>query len=157
MNFCGLCHTCGTRLSQRGVRHGSVEHCSACGQDRRYFSHGYMRTRDAGHERCPALQMRDFEDKKKAKGVNHVAFEKATIQQLEHRYFYHKPFGTQAERYEQLRLACCDLAKLIVAKTPCYPEQTRALNALDEVMFLSNAAIARNETAPVEAPEEVPT
>ena len=38
-----------------------------------------------------------------------------------------------------------ECAKFCVERTPCSPEQTRALNALDEVMFLFNAAIARNE------------
>lgn len=73
------------------------------------------------------------------------AFAKPTIEQLENRYCYHAPKGDQAQRYEQVRHACCSLAITIVRLTPCSPEQARALNALDEVMMLANAAIARNE------------
>jgi len=72
-------------------------------------------------------------------------FQKPTIIQLENRYHHHAPKGDQAQRYEAIRHACCNLAILIVDKTPCSPEQARALNALDEVMMLANAAIARNE------------
>ena len=45
---------------------------------------------------------------------------------------------TSGTRSRSARIACVNL-------TPCSPEQTRALNALDEAMFLFNAAIARNE------------
>jgi hypothetical protein len=73
------------------------------------------------------------------------AFAKPTTEQLEHRYMYHAPKGDQAQRYEQVRAACCSLAITLVRLTPCSPEQARALNALDEVMMLASAAIARNE------------
>lgn len=68
-----------------------------------------------------------------------------TVQQLENRYVHHPPKNDQAERYAAIREKVLDTAKFIVDKTPCCPEQTRALNALDEAMFLANAAIARNE------------
>ncbi len=72
---------------------------------------------------------------------------KPTDAQLENRFMHHAPQGDQADRYAKIREACCSLAKIVVALTPCSAEQTRALNALDEVMFLANAGIARNETA----------
>lgn len=72
-------------------------------------------------------------------------FEKPTDEQLEHRYCYHAPKGDQAQRYEEVRSAIFIAARTCVQLTPCSPEQTRALNALDEAMFLFNAAIARNE------------
>ena len=72
-------------------------------------------------------------------------FEKPTFEQLSKRYTYHPPKGDQAGRYEIIRATILGAAKIIVEQTPCSPEQTRALNALDEAMMLANAAIARNE------------
>ncbi len=74
-----------------------------------------------------------------------MPFEKPTRDQLSHRFTYHAPKGDQQLRYEQIRQKIGDTAKLCVELTPCSPEQTRALNALDEAMFLFNAAIARND------------
>lgn len=74
-----------------------------------------------------------------------MSFQKPTDEQLENRYTYHAPKGDQVDRYAKIREAHLALAKLIRDLTPCSPEQTRAFNALDESMMLSNAAIARNE------------
>lgn len=74
-----------------------------------------------------------------------MSFQKPTDAQLENRYTYHAPKGDQVDRYAKIREAHLSLAKLIRDNTPCSPEQARALNALDESMMLSNAAIARNE------------
>ncbi len=74
-----------------------------------------------------------------------MAFEKPTFEQLSQRFTHHPPKGDQAGRYEIIRASILGAAKICVEKTPCSPEQTRALNALDEAMFLFNAAIARNE------------
>lgn len=70
---------------------------------------------------------------------------KPTFEQLSQRFTYHAPKGDQASRYEIVRAAILGAAKIGVEQTPCSREQTRALNALDEAMFLFNAAIARNE------------
>lgn len=78
-----------------------------------------------------------------------MPFEKPTTAQLENRFQHHPPHGTQASRYFQIRGVLLEAAKVCVALTPCSPEQTRALNALDEAMMLFNAAIARNEEKPV--------
>lgn len=67
-----------------------------------------------------------------------IPYNAFTDEQLAHRYKHHAPFGDQAERILTAALTCRDL-------TPVSPEQTRALNALDEAMFLFNAAIARAE------------
>ena len=72
-------------------------------------------------------------------------FEKPTLDQLANRFTFHAPNGDQAERYERIRAQIRAAAIVVVDLTPCSPEQTRALNALDEAMFLANAAIARNE------------
>jgi hypothetical protein len=74
-----------------------------------------------------------------------MAFEKPTFEQLSNRFTYHAPKGDQPKRYETIRTAILGAAKIGVECSPCSPEQTRALNALDEAMFLFNAAIARNE------------
>lgn len=74
-----------------------------------------------------------------------MAFEKPTVGQLENRFRHHPPKGDQAERYTTVRHAILQAAITCVNQTPCSPEQTRALNALDEAMMLFNAAIARNE------------
>lgn len=75
-----------------------------------------------------------------------MPFEKPTREQLVNRYTYHAPKGDQAGRYELIRKQIFNTAVVGVELTPCSPEQTRALNALDEAMMLFNAAIARNET-----------
>lgn len=74
-----------------------------------------------------------------------MAFEKPTVEELGKRFFHHPPKGDQAERYSAVRMKIYEAACSCVALTPCSPEQTRALNALDEAMMLFNAAIARNE------------
>ena len=74
-----------------------------------------------------------------------MAFEKPTDVQLENRYCYHAPKGDQTDRYAAIRKQCLELAKFIRDNTPCSPDQSLALTALDDVMFRANAAIARNE------------
>ena len=81
-----------------------------------------------------------------------MPFEKTTDAQLRNRYSYHAPKPDavvsgmdQAQRYEQIRAIILVTASLIRDLTPISPEQARAFNALDEAMFLANAAIARNE------------
>jgi alpha-ketoglutarate-dependent taurine dioxygenase len=74
-----------------------------------------------------------------------MPFEKPTYEQLENRFKHHAPRGDQAERYAEVRETILSAAADCVRLTPCCAEQTRALNALDEAMFLFNAAIARNE------------
>lgn len=74
-----------------------------------------------------------------------MMFQKPTEQDLLYRYSYHPPQGDQQGRYEVVRAKVAIMAIELVRMTPCSPEQSRMLNALDEVMFLANAAIARNE------------
>lgn len=73
-----------------------------------------------------------------------MSFQKPTIDALAHRFDHHSPVGDQAERYTNVRHAIKQAAVECVRLTPCCAEQTRALNALDEAMFLFNAAIARS-------------
>jgi hypothetical protein len=73
------------------------------------------------------------------------SFRKPTYEQLLNRFIHHPPKDDQADRYTLVRDAILTAAVACVAQTPCSPEQTRALNALDEAMFCFCAAIARNE------------
>lgn len=75
-------------------------------------------------------------------------FQKPTAEQLENRFMHHAPFGDQSQRYAAIRAKICETAKFCIELTPCSPEQSRAINALDEAMMLFNAAIARNEVNP---------
>ncbi len=68
-----------------------------------------------------------------------------SLEALTNRYTYHAPKGDQAARYERVRGCCLELAQMLATYCPQSRELSRALNALDEVMFLANAAIARNE------------
>ncbi len=82
-------------------------------------------------------------------------FRKPTVEELDNRFTHHPPVtDEQVKRYETVRATILETAKKCVELTPCSSEQTRALNALDEAMFLFNAAIARHEGVKVEVPSE---
>jgi hypothetical protein len=72
-------------------------------------------------------------------------FVKPSREDLVNRFSYHAPRGDQPSRFNRIRTTILVAAIDIVDLTPCSPEQTRALNALDEAMCLANAAIARGE------------
>lgn len=71
--------------------------------------------------------------------------QKPTDEQIDNRFSHHPPKGDQATRYTEIRAKMAETAKFVRDRTPCSPEQTRALNALHEAMMLANAAIACNE------------
>lgn len=71
--------------------------------------------------------------------------QKTEREELHNRYSYHSPKDDQPKRYEAIRTACEELANLIADLTPPSPEQSLAFNALDHVMFLANASIARRD------------
>lgn len=79
-------------------------------------------------------------------------FSAPTREQLRNRFTYHRPRGDQAKRHEAIRMGVLQLACQIVDQTPCTPEQSLALNALDDVMFRASAAIARGEMS-IEEPK----
>lgn len=60
-------------------------------------------------------------------------------------FTYHKPFGTQAERYVVIRETAKVLAVLIEQTTPTSREQSLALTNLQQSVMWANAAIAINE------------
>lgn len=69
----------------------------------------------------------------------------AMAERLERDFTYHAPNQDQIPRYEGIRDAAKIFARALVKATPPSREQSLALTALDEVVFWSNAAIARNE------------
>lgn len=64
--------------------------------------------------------------------------------QIENRFTYHKPVEGQAERYDTVREKAKEYAYKLAELCPESRELSHALNKLDEVVFWSNAAIARN-------------
>lgn len=66
-------------------------------------------------------------------------------EEIETRFTYHAPFGTQPERFVQIRNAAKRLAYLLKDLTPGSREQSLSLTALEESVFWANAAIARRE------------
>ena len=68
-----------------------------------------------------------------------------TKQDLENRFTYHAPTGNQPAKYVELREAGLNLAERICELTPDSREQSLAITKLEEVIFWSNAAIARND------------
>jgi len=68
-----------------------------------------------------------------------------TQEDIDKRFTYHSPKGSQPERYVALRNKARELAMDILAKTPTSREQSLALTALEEAVMWANAAIARNE------------
>ena len=65
--------------------------------------------------------------------------------ELENRFSYHAPKNDQAERYVLIRDWGLALAEVLTGHCPPSDELRRALDKLDEVVMLANAAIARNE------------
>jgi hypothetical protein len=64
---------------------------------------------------------------------------------IDNRFTYHAPKGTQPERYEYLRRQARNLATDIVRNCPDSRERSLALTKLEEAIFWANASIARNE------------
>lgn len=69
----------------------------------------------------------------------------AVYEKLANNFTYHKPFGDQAQRYEDLRRNAYSLAGLIVSSCPESRERSLSLTNLEQAVFWANASIARNE------------
>jgi hypothetical protein len=65
---------------------------------------------------------------------------------LNNRFTYHSPKGTQADRYGKLREAAKSLAWDICENCPESRERSLALTNLEQSIFWANASIARNES-----------
>jgi len=64
---------------------------------------------------------------------------------LENRFTYHAPKEGQPQRYEALRAAGKEFARLIASECPESREQSLAVTHIEEAVFWANAAIARSE------------
>lgn len=65
---------------------------------------------------------------------------------------YHRPHGTQAERYEEIRKNAEIYAQILIRLTPSGPDQAAAIQKLRECVMLANASIACGEAAPEPLP-----
>ena len=70
----------------------------------------------------------------------------ATQKDIDNWFIYHKPCGTQPQRYQELRERFHFLATIILENTPACPDQTVALRKLRECSMAVNQTIACNES-----------
>lgn len=64
---------------------------------------------------------------------------------LDNNFVYHKPIGSQPERYEHIRAKAKELAETLSALCPESRELSLAMTNLEQSVFWANASIARNE------------
>lgn len=64
---------------------------------------------------------------------------------LNTRFTYHKPFGNQPERYEEIRKRALEYADYLISTCPDSREFSLAITKLEECVFWANASIARHE------------
>ena len=74
-----------------------------------------------------------------------------TSEQIDNIFTYHRPFGTQQDRYVSIRDTAKSLAVLVNAACPESREKALALTNLQQAVMWANAAIAINEKEPVNA------
>lgn len=72
-----------------------------------------------------------------------MAYTNADIDKL---FSYHPPKPGQPERYEAIRSAAREFAKVLIANTPTSADQTAALRELRVCVMTANAAIALEES-----------
>lgn len=77
--------------------------------------------------------------------VEQYAISQKKADRLENNFTYHKPHGTQPDRYVTIRAAAKAFAEVILKNTPESREQSVALTELETAVMWANAAIARNE------------
>lgn len=65
--------------------------------------------------------------------------------ELDNLFSYHKPAGTQSRRYEIIRAAAKEFARVVNANTPSSAEQTLAIRSIQVASMQANASIACNE------------
>lgn len=69
---------------------------------------------------------------------------KTILQRIENDFAYHAPTGGKAQKHQQIRTSCHQLAQELVACVPEGRELSSALTSLEEVMMWASAGIARN-------------
>lgn len=86
-------------------------------------------------------------------------------EQLDNLFTYHKPFGTQPERYEKIRAAAKAYAQVVNENCPESREKSISITNLQLSVMLANSSIAVNEVEPpaeeakkedASAPEKTP-
>lgn len=65
-----------------------------------------------------------------------------TDDELVNFFTYHAPKGDQPERYQKIRAAALDFARVIVANTKASADQTAAVRKLRECVMTANQGIA---------------
>ncbi len=65
--------------------------------------------------------------------------------ELDNNFKYHKPQGTQEERYIALRAKAKELAEMFELMCPASRERSLAMTNLEQASMWGNAAIAQNE------------
>jgi hypothetical protein len=73
------------------------------------------------------------------------ANDQSVYDRIENNFQYHKPIGSQPERYVALRDGAKELAYLLVGYCPESRERSLALTNLEDAIMWANAGIARNE------------
>lgn len=71
-----------------------------------------------------------------------------TNEQIDNTFTYHRPFGDQSERYENIRHHAKLMAFAIKNSCPESREKSLAMANLQQAVMWANASIAINETAP---------
>lgn len=71
-----------------------------------------------------------------------MAESKFTPEVLEDIFTYHRPTEDQLPKYQAVRDAAKEFAKIIVANTPASADQTVAIRKLRELVMVCNQAIA---------------
>ena len=69
-----------------------------------------------------------------------------TDEQIENVFTYHRPFGNQPQRYEDIRGEARTLAMVIQRACPESREKSLAFTNLQQAVMWANASIAINET-----------
>ena len=64
--------------------------------------------------------------------------------QLENWFTYHAPTSDQLPKYEAIRNAALEFAKVIAINTPPSPDQTVSFRKIREAVMTANASIACN-------------
>lgn len=70
-------------------------------------------------------------------------------EQIDNIFTYHKPFGNQPQRYEEMRDEAKSLARTIQRACPESREKALALTNLQQAIMWANASIAINEVATI--------
>jgi len=91
-------------------------------------------------ERCLAMRHTDEDPASRMRALERV----------QHTFQYHPPYGTQVQRYTDIRLMARQFATLLIERVPPGLERTQALADLRTAVMWANAGIACNERQPRE-------